>query len=402
MNTLALAALGILAVQPASLFSISFNSRSLAVLSIVYGLDRMQAARSDALPGWRGGQRKSGAACWVFFGVSLVATWGTLALVCTIFQHRVLHRVAGERCRDSPDRVRRRRAGVGRHAARAFEHRGGCGLLPDQRFCSFQIHRPPGTHGGAALCRDPDGESLGCGTGSVLPIELGGIPSRHRANLGGGSSSNAAATGRATSAGDPSHAMPGHLRRFFFQTIRCASPDGKAAAAVLVLCLIGAGTDVGYWIYQRFGRQDLRLTLLDVGQGSAVCWSFPGGATALVDGGGFADMAALTWAPTFVAPLPVAPENRHDRHSGPDPPNSDHLNGLPYAANFHVRSLWTNGESRPMPGYAGLDANGAGTGHSPAAVGGHPAANAINDAQLKCCTSGGFSGACGGRPLALG
>jgi competence protein ComEC len=36
-------------------------------------------------------------------------------------------------------------------------------------------------------------------------------------------------------------------------------------------------------------------------------------------------------------------------------PNSDHLNGLLFiAANFHVRSLWTNGESRPMPGYEGL------------------------------------------------
>ena len=35
--------------------------------------------------------------------------------------------------------------------------------------------------------------------------------------------------------------------------------------------------------------------------------------------------------------------------------NSDHLNGLVFiAANFNVKRLWTNGESRPVPGYEAL------------------------------------------------
>jgi competence protein ComEC len=149
--------------------------------------------------------------------------------------------------------------------------------------------------------------------------------------------------------------MPGHLRRFFFQTVRSSTPDRKAAAAVLLLCLIGAGADAGYWIYQRFGRQDLRLTLLDVGQGSAVLLEFPGGATALVDGGGFGDMAAFDVGANVVAPFLWRRKIATIDTLVLTHPNSDHLNGLPFiAANFHVRSLWTNGESRPMPGYAGL------------------------------------------------
>jgi competence protein ComEC len=149
--------------------------------------------------------------------------------------------------------------------------------------------------------------------------------------------------------------VPLRLRRFFLQTFRHASPDRKAASVVLALALIGAGADTAYWVYQRFGRQDLRLTLLDVGQGSAVLLQFPGGATALVDGGGFADMAAFDVGANVVAPFLWRNKIATIDTLVLTHPNSDHLNGLPFIAdNFHVRSLWTNGESRLMPGYEAL------------------------------------------------
>jgi competence protein ComEC len=42
-----------------------------------------------------------------------------------------------------------------------------------------------------------------------------------------------------------------------------------------VLALITA--DVSYWVYQRYWRSDLRVTVLDVGQGSAALLQLPGG-----------------------------------------------------------------------------------------------------------------------------
>jgi competence protein ComEC len=196
--------------------------------------------------------------------------------------------------------------------------------------------------------------------------------------------SNAAATGRATSAWDARHTVSEHLRRFFFQTVRSTSPDRKAAAAVLVLCLIGAGTDAGYWIYQRFGRQDLRVTLLDVGQGSSVLLEFPGGATALVDGGGFADPAAFDVGANVVAPFLWRQKIATIDTLVLTHPNSDHLNGLLFiAANFHVRSLWTNGESRLMPGYAGLMQTALERDIALPRYADIPRHTAINDAQLE-------------------
>lgn len=128
-----------------------------------------------------------------------------------------------------------------------------------------------------------------------------------------------------------------------------------AAAVVLMIGLIGAAADTAYWLYERFGRRDLRVTLLDVGQGSAVLLEFPGGATALVDGGGVADMAAFDVGANVVAPFLW-----HRKIATVDTlilthPNSDHLNGLLFIADsFNVKRLWTNGEARPLQGYERL------------------------------------------------
>jgi competence protein ComEC len=125
--------------------------------------------------------------------------------------------------------------------------------------------------------------------------------------------------------------------------------------AILALSLIGAGLDVGYWIYQRFGRQDLRVTMIDVGQGSAILLETPGGGTALVDGGGFADPAAFDVGARVVAPFLWRRKIASIDTLILTHPNSDHVNGLNFIAdNFHVRELWTNGESRPISGYEAL------------------------------------------------
>lgn len=355
MNTLALAALGILAVQPASLFSISFQLSFVAVLSIVYGLDRVKAARSAASRDLEGRTAKIRRGLLVFFGVSLVATWGTLALGMYYFNtvscigllaNGVAIPLIGYVV-VALGLVGTLLAPLNTEAAVACYQISGFVLSKSIALLELMAALPYA----AVRTMSP----------SVLEMTLFYLLSWAAFHLATGRTStadpfsNAAATGRVTSAGNPIHAVPGHLRRFFFQTIQSATLDRKAATAVLLLCLIGAAADAGYWTYQRFGRQDLRLTLLDVGQGSAVLLEFPGGATALVDGGGFADMAAFDVGANVVAPFLWRRKIATIDTLVLTHPNSDHLNGLPFIAdNFHVRSLWTNGECRPMPGYEAL------------------------------------------------
>jgi competence protein ComEC len=94
------------------------------------------------------------------------------------------------------------------------------------------------------------------------------------------------------------------------------------------------------------------VTLIDVGQGSAVLLETPGGGTALIDGGGFADPAAFDVGARVVAPFLWRKKIASIDTLILTHANSDHVNGLVFIAdNFHVRTLCTNGESRPIKGY---------------------------------------------------
>ena len=112
---------------------------------------------------------------------------------------------------------------------------------------------------------------------------------------------------------------------------------------IALLCADGL-----YWGYQRHWHRDLRVTVLDVGQGSAALVEFPGGATMLVDGGGFTDNRYFDVGARIVAPF-----LRYRKILQVDTivlshPSSDHMNGLVYIlAHFHPkRVLWT-GDGAP-------------------------------------------------------
>ncbi len=118
-------------------------------------------------------------------------------------------------------------------------------------------------------------------------------------------------------------------------------------AAVLFLWLL----DGGYWGYQRFGRTDLRVTVLDVGQGSANLLQFPGGFTVLLDGGGFSDNRSFDVGRYIVAPVLWRNKIQTVDLVVLSHPNSDHLNGLLYILeHFRVREVWDNGEIVPTAG----------------------------------------------------
>jgi competence protein ComEC len=96
------------------------------------------------------------------------------------------------------------------------------------------------------------------------------------------------------------------------------------------------------WSKDKFSS-DLRVTSIDVGQGSSILVRFPGGKNMLIDGGGFADSSF------DMGKLVIAPFLYHERISKIDivilsHPHPDHLQGLLYITdNFDVQEIWSTG-----------------------------------------------------------
>ena len=124
-----------------------------------------------------------------------------------------------------------------------------------------------------------------------------------------------------------------------------------AQATVLTAVVVLAG-DVLYWSHARFLSKELRVTVLDVGQGSAALLELPRGYNVLVDGGGFSDNSTFDVGGRIVAPYLWKRKIRTIDSIVLSHPNSDHLNGLTYIAeHFNVKHAWTNGEPSPSKGY---------------------------------------------------
>ena len=121
----------------------------------------------------------------------------------------------------------------------------------------------------------------------------------------------------------------------------------------LGLILLAASADTAYWTFQRFGRQDLRLTVLDVGQGSGNVLHLPGGRTVLVDGGGFSDNRVFDVGRSLVAPYLWRLKIKTVDLVILSHPNSDHYNGLIYILeHFNVGEVWSNHEAAATESYA--------------------------------------------------
>jgi competence protein ComEC len=151
------------------------------------------------------------------------------------------------------------------------------------------------------------------------------------------------------------------LSLFMLGKVKFDGPDSNGqrfkrwGQAMLVGVLVVAGIDAGYWVYQRFGRSDLRVTAIDVGQGSATLVEVPGGHTVLIDGGGFGDNSVFDVGARVVAPFLWRKKIKTVETLILSHPNSDHLNGLLFIAqNFNVRQFWSNGEQADNAGYRKL------------------------------------------------
>ena len=114
---------------------------------------------------------------------------------------------------------------------------------------------------------------------------------------------------------------------------------------ILITLIVFFIADAVYlWSKDKFSS-DLRVTAIDVGQGTSTLVRFPGGKNMLIDGGGFPDSSF------DMGKLVVAPFLYSERISKIDivvlsHPHPDHLQGLLYITdNFDVQEIWTNGLS---------------------------------------------------------
>jgi len=116
----------------------------------------------------------------------------------------------------------------------------------------------------------------------------------------------------------------------------------KWAKYLLFLLLLLVGIDTGYWIHQRFFKDNLTVTILDVSMGNAALLELPQGETWIIDGGGFPgtsfDVGEKIIAPVLWRKKIITVDRIILTHA-----DYDHIGGLLYIAqHFNVKELWTS------------------------------------------------------------
>jgi competence protein ComEC len=112
---------------------------------------------------------------------------------------------------------------------------------------------------------------------------------------------------------------------------------------LLIIIVVFFASDITYLTFKDKFSSDLRVTAIDVGQGTSTLVRLPGGKNILIDGGGFPDSSF------DMGKLVVAPFLYSERISKIDivvlsHPHPDHFQGLLYITdNFDVEEIWTTG-----------------------------------------------------------
>ena len=313
MNTLALAAMLILIVHPPSVFSISFQLSFSAVLSIIYGLSKVFKRRAFL----SGAKKKSLftgiiRSLFSFFLVSFFAITGTLPLVMLYFNQVSL---------------------IGIFANFLIVPIIGFIVVPTGLFSVF-LYPVSGEAAswflyisGAALSKaislvnlfsDLPFAAVKTVTPSYFEICCYYIMIWALFNL-----------------------KKGRPETSEIEKSDFAEKTARVLVTIVVLALVG---DICYWLNVRFRNKDLRVTVIDVGQGSSTLLELPGGYCILEDGGGFYDNSVFDMGARVIAPFLWRKKIKTVDTLILSHPNSDHLNGLTYITrHFNVKRVWTNG-----------------------------------------------------------
>ncbi len=134
-----------------------------------------------------------------------------------------------------------------------------------------------------------------------------------------------------------------------------SSGEKPKLSQIFLIMVLAAGilaADIGYVYHQRFRNAHLRVTILDVGQGSAALIELPGGSRMLIDGGGFSSNKLFDIGKNVVAPFLW-----HRKIGTLDTvvlshPDADHLNGLLYILkHFNVKKVLSTHQEADSLGY---------------------------------------------------
>ncbi len=302
INTLAVAAIVILIVHPPSLYSISFQLSFSAVLAIVYGLSVIRI--NNAVN--HGRLRQAGYRIISFLMVSLFAILGTLPLVMLYFNQISLIGLSANLVLVPLIGFLAVPAGL----ASVF-------IFPLSMQCAMW-----GIQASAWILKF----SL-----KVIYF-ISGLPF--------------AAVKTVTPT--PFEICCYYMLLWAVLNIKRKPVARIVAVVVFVLCI----GDAVFWMHHRYWHKDLRVTVIDVGQGTACLMELPGGYTVLADGGGFSDNTLFDMGERIIAPLLWRKKIKTVDTLVLSHPNSDHLNGLLYiAGHFNVKNVWTNGEPADTAGY---------------------------------------------------
>jgi len=339
-NSLAAAALAILIWNPPSLFSISFQFSFAAVAAILVGLSGHGAAAatdSAQKSQERSFRRTLSRRLAIFLWVTILASFGTYPLAMRYFQEISL---------------------IGCAANILFVPLFAFGVIPVALTAVVLLPLHAGMAGGLFSLAGwlvhlglAMGDALAAVPYAALSTFVPTLPEMAAFYVAGWMVISWVK--RLPSAHRPDESATGGLNRGRVWRRR-------AFVAAVLLFIVG---DVFYWANRRFWHTDLRVTCLDVGQGSAALIEYPGGHTMLIDGGGFAAPGAF-----YIGAGVIAPFLRLQRIFTIDTmvlshPNSDHMNGLIHIARtFDVGRLWWNGENRASLGYDRFMAAIAGAG----------------------------------------
>ena len=360
-NTIALAALAILIGDPPALFSISFQLSFTAVFAIVYGLGRLKNRSPGPQSIRKNWRRRVIGRLVSFFLVSLFAVCGSLPLIAYYFnQISLVGLVANFVVVPLVGFI-----AIPLGLAALF-------VLPLSTVSALGCIEVAGLVLGYALkvvhffadlpfaavnIFTPTVFEIGCYyiLGWTLLTLYGRSPAgvdKIGGDAGGESERNFSGLEMVSSAGG---VIGQKLPRIFRRMPLAGVLRADSIKVVLILAIIAAAGDTCYWLHQRWWHPDLRITVIDVGHGSASLVEFPGGYTMLIDGGGFADNSTFDVGKSIIAPILRRKKIRIVDSLVLSHANSDHLNGLIYiAGHFHVKSIWTNSEAAETWGYRNL------------------------------------------------
>ncbi|HUN55530.1 MAG TPA: DNA internalization-related competence protein ComEC/Rec2 [Smithella sp.] len=125
------------------------------------------------------------------------------------------------------------------------------------------------------------------------------------------------------------------------ETPKAFSPKRlKILKYLLIITILFCVTNITYLTFKDKLSSDLKVTVIDVGQGNSTLIQFPGGKTMMIDGGGFAG-SSFDVGKSVLAPFLYHRRISHIDMVALSHPHPDHLLGLIYVMNnFAVRQAW--------------------------------------------------------------